>query len=1289
MSQADAAPACRNCVIHPPDNINQHTWLVNETLKAWKDAGPKQSFKQMATDVATAFEAQFDINVRGLVLKKGRLRLENDEEYTKRATGRLKSIKKWIENNKPWFDKRKSGPLDLLPIPLPQPVKPQAARQNAKSARGLFIHDYPHFGTQAKAEARQAGLSFGEQTTTSNLAITRAIERMKAEEPDKWAHYEVLAAQSKAEADAANAAMDAAAQLESDADDSDDDDLSKVETLDQRQARLRYTARVAVDKWSEETETEIFMYIGWMDSGGRPRRTLVSAGIAGTDRLVNHLKSVENGVHVNALDEYVLETRRPTMDPATTDLATAQPAASGSTVPPLIEPSEAPADDVPHSQALASVQDHASGVEAVPAIAAPEANISEASELDAVPASVAPEVANSTASTPADASELDAVPAIAAADVAHSNDVNHVGAERDVQAPARLPDEVANVQPASVAPATEPDPSNEVHRISAELAQEESIPDAIREPSHPDGVRQGGHEANAEDRTRQSTLNMDNPSIAPQSPQHSSLVNAQGHMPETAVETSRSERNAADAATNGEGAEESSGVNEGSREPAQDTQAGAGDAHEEPDVGDGDALSSINARKKTSGRNSSRKKPGRARKSAAPEGATTAGTKRKTRDTEEPPLPEPSTTGSSRSKRARTVTNYADLNRKAPPLMSSPLRRNEGASSRIGRMNTLFSPGTPSKTKDTNDPVLAPFKEFVRQLCRDEDTLECDHHPAKQLQYLTDDENCAQCGTPNRPKFRYLSGRLGPGEHKLIKRMRDVLTRLKEVDKALDRARNRPDRIGEEKHAGKENLTGQKAALDGERTQLEEESRLFRQQRDGPSQAASPTYNAPLRQLPNSVAASSSRTPNNVAASSSRTPNGALGTAARAKPYDSDKSDDSQQYWNELGHRLPSLLSSIPPERDPPSGHELPSSSPAPSSSPLRQSSLAPRRLAHYSRAARGNFPVRGARGTPRGHRNPPEVIDLTLDGKDVDARGTKRRRAQLDDSDVIDLTEDAPEHPGAPSQVSQSARSAAASSWSRAATGGPSASNASPRVDKPVILTARDHTARGIKRRRIHLDDSDVIDLTEDATEDRGAPSKVSQSARSAAVSSSSGVATGVPSASSASSQVDKSIGTSSKHDASEAPESSDVSRENSPESQGQEEFIHVWGYTEDGVLPSDEYFNKYSRDSFTCIFTEWGLELTDAIAVWLSPRQRWWFTHVESLVNVPFCLRGGDYVVWVKWGVRDLLGVDTISNEDIVDGPLEWPDLESVWDKRHSLIHKYNIGRRAWEEERRRQGK
>ena len=48
-----------------------------------------------------------------------------------------------------------------------------------------------------------------------------------------------------------------------------------------------------------------------------------------------------------------------------------------------------------------------------------------------------------------------------------------------------------------------------------------------------------------------------------------------------------------------------------------------------------------------------------------------------------------------------------------------------------------------------------------------------------------------------------------------------------------------------------------------------------------------------------------------------------------------------------------------------------------------------------------------------------------------------------------------------------------------------------------------------------------------------------------------------------------------------------------------------------------------------------------------------------------------------------------DYFVDEDIVDGPLEWPDLESVWDKRHSLIHKYNIGRRAWEEERRRQGK
>ncbi|KAH9907113.1 uncharacterized protein B0H18DRAFT_1131757 [Fomitopsis serialis] len=100
---------------------------------------PEAEFQTTRETVATAFEQEFDINVRGLVREKGNC-VWRQKRSTRNERKGDTSIRKWIENNKPWFDKHKSGPLDLLPVHFPKkrsPRKPATARRNGELVTAL------------------------------------------------------------------------------------------------------------------------------------------------------------------------------------------------------------------------------------------------------------------------------------------------------------------------------------------------------------------------------------------------------------------------------------------------------------------------------------------------------------------------------------------------------------------------------------------------------------------------------------------------------------------------------------------------------------------------------------------------------------------------------------------------------------------------------------------------------------------------------------------------------------------------------------------------------------------------------------------------------------------------------------------------------------------------------------------------------------------------------------------------------------------------------------------------
>ncbi|KAH9919679.1 uncharacterized protein B0H18DRAFT_1118247 [Fomitopsis serialis] len=520
--------------------------------------------------------------------------------------------------------------------------------------------------------------------------------------------------------------------------------------------------------------------------------------------------------------------------------------------------------------------------------------------------------------------------------------------------------------------------------------------------------------------------------------------------------------------------------------------------------------------------------------------------------------------------------------------MSSP-PPNGPVGRRVGRMNTLFSPHTPSKTQDTNDPFLAHFKEFVRALSLEEDTAGCQHDPRKQLQYLTDDDNvariytrCTRCGPPNKAKFRYLSGRVGPRERDLIRRMSRITTDLRKAEKASEALQNRQSRaLARGKPDSKIDQDLERAAdvvraLQAERTGLDEESRVFRQQREEKSLEGPPKPDGQVRRLPHhtlSPSAAATRQPtrdtgvNNLshapplpsashqlhpprAPAPTRTHD--VGQTEVLGDADSN-SDGSESYWKATDDRLPSLLSSMSPDNRP---------IPIPPSSPVSLVSSSPSRTV----ARLGRLPRAIA-----AHNAPVATQTSSSPTTSQKPRGIKRGHTQSDDSDVIDLTLD-------------------------------SDSDADEQ-------RASSHVA---SRRRLG-----------------SRPSPPPQPER--------------------------------QHSLHKAP------------LPNESDILWVWQYTENGELPEGVVFDKTDRDSFTSICTNWGLKLTDPIAVWMSPEHAWRFMHVENLADIPFCMREDDFIIWVKWGLRDLPMLDVVANDMKLVAP-KWPDAESIWQARTESIEEYD---------------
>ncbi|EPS98640.1 hypothetical protein FOMPIDRAFT_1051287 [Fomitopsis schrenkii] len=116
--------------------------------------------------------------------------------------------------------------------------------------------------------------------------------------------------------------------------------------------------------------------------------------------------------------------------------------------------------------------------------------------------------------------------------------------------------------------------------------------------------------------------------------------------------------------------------------------------------------------------------------------------------------------------------------------------------------------------------------------------------------------------------------------------------------------------------------------------------------------------------------------------------------------------------------------------------------------------------------------------------------------------------------------------------------------------------------------------------------------------------------------------------------------------------------------------QYIVAYGYVEDGDNPVEFLYDLLDRGSFTHVFTCWGLDLQDPIAVRVGDERRWRFTHVECLVDIPFRFSHGVVIIWSKWGLRDLVNLDFVSNENDIENPV-WPDPEEIWAARQSGYH------------------
>ncbi|KAH9913403.1 uncharacterized protein B0H18DRAFT_960366 [Fomitopsis serialis] len=283
MTKTGAAPKCLACVVDPRKGINQHQWLVNKMVAAWRDADPDAEYKAVAQDVAIAFDQEFDPQILKPVYKKGKFQgYETEEARAERCNGRP-------GNHKDWIDAQRNMAPALLRFQPQPPAK--GRRSRASSARDLYVRDHPGIGKDV-VDA-QGKLAPGDRRTALNVAISAIIEEVKLTQPDVWQRYEEASAREKG-----------AEESEGDEEGQEDEEEEAPMEHDLL-ARLCLSMRTAIDSWVEQTGAEIFVYMGKVRDDGTSNRSLMSAGKRGRDHLAQRVVAQPL---IKTLDDYVLDT---------------------------------------------------------------------------------------------------------------------------------------------------------------------------------------------------------------------------------------------------------------------------------------------------------------------------------------------------------------------------------------------------------------------------------------------------------------------------------------------------------------------------------------------------------------------------------------------------------------------------------------------------------------------------------------------------------------------------------------------------------------------------------------------------------------------------------------------------------------------------------------------------------------------------------------------------------------------------------------------------------------------
>ncbi|KAH9829610.1 uncharacterized protein C8Q71DRAFT_863185 [Rhodofomes roseus] len=266
---SERPPGCAYCIVDPKRGIDELSVLAKIFYETLKNPRPDDNYNKMAIRAAEEFESAVDNTLFRQLKKDKKWEWETVEQRDERVQVRKSKVIVWMRNNRRYFRDLLAAAPRLLDLPAPSASKDTSER--GASVRDLFMHDHRSIGSDATSEVRKAGGNRSAEATAFNEAYNVAIERMIAEEPEKYAEYQRRSAESKA--DAKRARQAAKAKAAASVEDSDDE-VSREDVIEESRARLRYTARKSLDEWAKVTHTEIFMYVGWVDSDGEPVRYL-------------------------------------------------------------------------------------------------------------------------------------------------------------------------------------------------------------------------------------------------------------------------------------------------------------------------------------------------------------------------------------------------------------------------------------------------------------------------------------------------------------------------------------------------------------------------------------------------------------------------------------------------------------------------------------------------------------------------------------------------------------------------------------------------------------------------------------------------------------------------------------------------------------------------------------------------------------------------------------------------------------------------------------------------------